>query len=761
MGLSSIANMSSSKTQIAIEYAFRVREESAENKVLWVYGADAVHFKESYRAVASLLGIPGADSKDAPLLTLVRNYLSQAKNGPWLLVLDNVDDISVFIEPQPEVHNASNSSNQDNKPLKTYLPISPNGRILITSRNRGYAHDLLTVRSAACLIEIPLMTPTESLDLLRHRLSEDSGSDEDEAELVSELEHLPLAIDQAAAYIIQDEGLTTVSDYLQTLRRGESSRSKILMEGIQDLSWEETPKRSVLRAWDITFEHIQRHQPKSAELFFQMSIYSSQAIPADLLQHSIASDDDLNSILRPLLRFHLVKVHSGAALYDLHGFIQLATRTYLKEVVHRDSEVCSAALHHLLASFEDAPKVPDSNTRFARVYYLPHAQNLSDLPFETRSDKICVSNLLSMVAAFCFRTWDIAKTLDASSRSLEILSTVIQGEDDLAIAMSRRQAEYGHCLTTAGRHKEGEKLMRTALDYYSRSCEGTAQKDLEDFEHLVTLRYFLGYSLFGQGRYSEAREEISTALELSKAHPTIEFQFIAKLQVRMCQIRFALREFEEVEEMARNWLRCHESKEMTESQREYRWQFQQSLIEIYGATGRHEKARMLLDEVQPLIISHYGEKSYEGLSVLRFRAAFDQDLDLICHTLTLAKENFGSLDHVFGFSLIDTKLVILRNFGRYEEAAELGQELVKLLRKAYGSSHVRTMTHSIELADNYLEMGQFQNGLDLIRRQIEVMEDLAESHLQPHLAAARFIEAKCLAHLGQGEVALSPENESA
>lgn len=746
--------MSSSKSQIALEYAFRFREESAENKVLWVYGADAVRFKESYRAVASMLEIPGADRKDAPLLTLVRNYLSQGKNGPWLLVLDNVDDISVFVDPQPEAHNASNPSNQDNKPLKAYLPISPNGRILIASRNRGYAHDLLTVRSAACLIEIPLMTPTESLNLLKHRLSDDSGSDEDKAELVSELEHLPLAIDQAAAYIIQDEGLTTVSDYLQKLRQGESSRIKILMEGIQDLGWEETPKRSILRAWDITLEHIQQHDPKSAELFFQMSVYASQAIPANLLQHSIASDDDLNSVLRPLLRFHLVKIHSSAALYDLHGFIQLATRTYLKEVVHRDNEVCSAALRHLIASLKDVPDLPDSSNRLSRIHYIPHAEKLSDLPFETRSDKIYVSGLLSIVAKFYSNTADFAKALDASSRSLEILSRVTQGDHDLAIAMSHRQAQHGICLTRVGRHEEAEKLIRTALDHYSRSCDGTAQNNLEDVERLVTLQSSLTYSLLYQGRYSEADEEISTALELSKAHPTIDLRVINSLQFRMVHIRYVQLKFEEVEEMVRNWLRSHESKKMTETQREYRFLFQQLLIHVYISTGRHENARTLLDELQPLVISHYGEKSQEALRILEARALVDQDLELICHTLILAKEMFGSLDHVVGCVLIATKFIILINLGRYEEATELGQGLVRLLDKAYSSSNVHTIRHSIRLAKNYLEMGRFQNGLDLIRRQIEVMEDTAEPHLQPLLSEARTIEAKCLARLGQGESSL-------
>ena len=106
-------------------------------------------------------------------------------NRPWLLIMDNYDDPGRLPS------------------LTSYIPSSVHGSVLITSRQAS-------LDRLGYVVKVPPMSKEEALPLLYDRsggadrsgsANKFSGEDEHAAKVVELLGYLPLAIDQAGAYM--------------------------------------------------------------------------------------------------------------------------------------------------------------------------------------------------------------------------------------------------------------------------------------------------------------------------------------------------------------------------------------------------------------------------------------------------------------------------------------------------------------------------------------------------------------------------------
>ena len=168
------------KTQIAIEYAYRYREEY--RSVFWARAASYETLLTDFVELANLLQVPGSNQQDQQIiLATVKRWLER-QHG-WLLILDNADDLDLVAD---------------------FLPTGDNGSILLTTRS------LATGRIASS-IEVEKMGQQEGALLLLRRakvlapgLPADQAPGEDRGlaeSLVRLMDGMPLALDQAGAYI--------------------------------------------------------------------------------------------------------------------------------------------------------------------------------------------------------------------------------------------------------------------------------------------------------------------------------------------------------------------------------------------------------------------------------------------------------------------------------------------------------------------------------------------------------------------------------
>lgn len=212
------------KTQLAIEYAYRYHS-NYKNGIWFVIAENPTTIYNSFVAFSELFGLSlpsGFKSED--LQQAVRAWLLE--NHSWLLILDNlemIDDVS------------------------PYLPDRMNGKVIITTRNTRIDY--------GSRLELDVFEPEESMAFLKRRFSSNTdlkmdcycfADFEGSAEiLIERLGNLPLALEQAAAYI--KEVRCSITDYLELLKQSS-------VDAFSDkYATPEYYEKIVTSTWNISF----------------------------------------------------------------------------------------------------------------------------------------------------------------------------------------------------------------------------------------------------------------------------------------------------------------------------------------------------------------------------------------------------------------------------------------------------------------------------------------------------------------------------
>ena len=311
------------KSRIAIQYSYRHRELHPDSHIIWVHGGSRSRFETDYRNIARLLDLPGREDPDVNVLRLVTAWLSEETNGPWLMVLDNADDRDLWLGPQRKSAQSSSVS----KPLIHHLPRCVAGGLLVTTRDRQLGHQLLEKKQEP--LPISRLEPKEAQLLLSAKLSDQQQKSEDIEKLATELEYLPLAITQAAAYLEQTE--ISTSEYLEIFHAGQSDIPNLLEESIYDPGRDHESSNSVFQTWRLSFEQLTMQSPKAAEMLSMMAVLDRQAISSELIQPPEGNVLDRKAAIAKLKAFSLIQEESSSNKYSLHRLVQLSTQRWLAD----------------------------------------------------------------------------------------------------------------------------------------------------------------------------------------------------------------------------------------------------------------------------------------------------------------------------------------------------------------------------------------------------------------------------------------------
>src|SRR5271157_893836 len=292
------------KTQTAVEYAYRRRDQY--RAVLWVRADTETSLVSGYRELAEVLGLPEKDAQDSnEVAAAVRRWLGREPG--YLLIFDNVDDPAL---------------------AKPFLPLEPRGHVMLTSRS--YDFDVLGIHES---IGLPVLTPDEALEFLQKRTGRKGPLDPAEQvaarTLAGELGYLPLALEQAAAYMKVHKEAFSV--YLAEYR---AERLKLLDEmGPVAGEYPET----VRTTWKRSFDAVAKASPAASALLRLSAFFGPDAIPYELivegapklgeplapaLASSAVGDHALNKLLTPLDLHSLVRRDPEARTYSVHRLVQ-------------------------------------------------------------------------------------------------------------------------------------------------------------------------------------------------------------------------------------------------------------------------------------------------------------------------------------------------------------------------------------------------------------------------------------------------------
>ena len=130
------------KSGITIEFPHQFLRLQPQTNVLWVRGAGARRFEQSYRLIARGLKLKGVDDPQVDVLDLVKEWMIESV-VPWLMILDNADDESqYFHQPEPSCDHLDPPGQPTGsaiRPLSEHIPQSANGYVLATSRDKQTA----------------------------------------------------------------------------------------------------------------------------------------------------------------------------------------------------------------------------------------------------------------------------------------------------------------------------------------------------------------------------------------------------------------------------------------------------------------------------------------------------------------------------------------------------------------------------------------------------------------------------------------------
>ncbi|KAH8779131.1 P-loop containing nucleoside triphosphate hydrolase protein [Hyaloscypha sp. PMI_1271] len=467
------------KSQLAIEYAYRIRERSPDTWVFWVHASNATRFEQSFKDIANCVKIPGRQNVKADIFQLVHDWLRNESKGRWVLILDNVDDARFLLDNQPS------TSASVSKPLREYLPQSENSCILITTRSREAALKLVEPYD---VIAVDPMDITHALALFEKKLGVQEDNKEDIAELVTVLEFMPLAIFQAATYITERWPRCSVRQYLEQFRKSDSKRTSLLDYNGGQLRRDREAKNSIIITWQISFDHIRQTRPSAADLLSLMCFFDRQGIPEAVLRsrgkegndqgdrkerddndewdgnevHSSQSSqsDEFEEDVMALRHFSFISVNTDGITFEMHSLVQLATRKWL-EAYGQLEKWKQQFITNLCEHF---PTGEYENWVVCQALF-PHAKSAATQQPEEQSSLLEWATLLNHAAWYTWRRGRAADTQELAAKSAKARKKVY-GQDHEDTLSSIRTLALAYSL--GGRWDEAEELEVQILETSKR-----------------------------------------------------------------------------------------------------------------------------------------------------------------------------------------------------------------------------------------------------------------------------------------------------
>ena len=355
----------------------------------WITAATSADIDTGLAALAAAL--QPALSGVLPLEALREGAVQWlAAHQQWLLIMDNVTDAA------------------DVAPLLARVPA---GRYLITSRRATGWY------STAASIPLNVLADAEAADVLTKIVTQYGPRDLDGiAELCEELGYLPLAIEQAGAFIAETG--TTPREYLALLDQYPSEMYRASAEGGD-------PSRTIARIWDVTLDRL-AGEPLAGAVLRVLAWYAPDAIPRTLLD-GLAAPPALLGALGRLAAYSMLTVTEGTLA--MHRLVQAVARTPDPDIPHRDGR--SIDLARDMATILLAAAVPgdlfDPSGWPSWRALLPHIDALAS-HVQPQADTVITAWLLNTAGIFLHTQGAVSRAIAYHERALAD-STRILGDD--------------------------------------------------------------------------------------------------------------------------------------------------------------------------------------------------------------------------------------------------------------------------------------------------------------------------------------------
>jgi len=391
------------KTQLALEYAYRYQK--SYHDIFWAVADTYEALMTSYLHLAALLHLPEYHETDQhQMKEAVMRWFRQ--HTGWLLILDNIEDLSL-------VHQ--------------FVPLDRQGDVLLTTRRQ-------VTEPIAQAIKLGLLPENDGILFLLKRtkiLTFDMALDDASADdiataraITRALGHLPLALDQAGAYILETG--CSLANYLEVFQK---HRAELLRRRAGREIPTDHPE-SVTTTFTLNFQQVQQRSRVAAELLQVCAFLASEGIGEELL---IQGASELGPLLRPLgsndllldqaietLRaFSLIQRDQEKKTFSIHRLVQAVLKDSMNKATRRRWATRVVRAVHVVF-----PQVR-FETREQCEQLLPHALECAQV---ITREKICTREALLLLNRCAINSGDFNEAEQLYGEAVALAKRVLGSE---------------------------------------------------------------------------------------------------------------------------------------------------------------------------------------------------------------------------------------------------------------------------------------------------------------------------------------------
>ncbi len=510
------------KTQIALEYAYRYA--SAHTALLWVNAQTRETLLASFISIAEMFSLLDQAEQDGnKIIQAVTRWLGKQKG--WLLIFDNVEDLTL---------------------LPQFLPPTHQGSLLVTTR-------LQALGTLAQPITVEPLIVTEAVLFLLQRAKllppgmapmHLSPTDMLTAQtIVEEMAGLPLALDQAGAYI--EETQCSLGNYLQ-----HYLEQRLRLLDRRGNSCQDHPA-SVQTTLSLSLQQVEQRSLVAAEILRFCAFLVPDAIPEEVIavgfpacsEHlqALAVDPwQLDEAIAVLGNYSLVHRNSATNTLSLHRIVQAVVQDSLPrqeqeewikrvitalnlvfpEVKHATWKQCERLVPHALQCAKWTTHWEQINSELATLllktgYYLTmeqhryrEAEPLLQRALQMRESALGIEHLLvaeALNSVGLVYTWQgkYAAAEPLFQRALQIREQKLGIEHP---AVVQPLNNLGSLYAKQGKYAEAESLLQRAVHV----------KEQPQDNKLILLLNNLANLYQKQGKCAEAEPLLQRALQIEE-----------------------------------------------------------------------------------------------------------------------------------------------------------------------------------------------------------------------------------------------------
>jgi tetratricopeptide (TPR) repeat protein len=700
------------KTQVALQFAYTVKETWQEYSVFWLPALSLEGFEQACASIAKVLQIPEAADEQEDPKEQVRKWLSAEGAERWLLILDNADDPQVLF------------GTGDTKGIIDYLPENEVGMTVYTTRTLEVAVSL----TGNDVLELGAMSQQDAASFLKKSLigvemQNDSAADE----LLDELACLPLAISQAAAYLNMNR--TPIKKYLKLLQSTEHDTTSLMSREFRDGTRYKGSANAVATTWVVSFQQIYERSIVAAELLMFISCIEWKAIPRSILPGAQV-EEQVEEAIGILSRYSFLARRNyndeseEEEWYDMHRLVHLATRIWTSKHSHQE-EAAEKAIKHTSKIFPSA----DFANRAVWRRYMPHVLRL--LSNKLESDKVNENERSEL----CLSVGRCLQVDGKIREAVQWLEESCQWRSRLDEKNPSRLASQ-HVLAGAY-NSDGQVKKAVALLEHIVAVD--AELLDEEDAHRLDSELMLARAYLSDGQVKKAVKMLEhvaavemKVLEEEDPQRLISQQVLAQAYQANGQVKKAIELLEHV---------VATREKVLDEEYPDRLTAQHELARAYQADGRVKKAIELLEHVvsvgtKVLEEGHPHQLTSQNVLAQAYTAdgQIKKAVELLEYVVVVRKKILKE-EHPDRLLSQNELARAYREDGQLKKAAELLEHVVTVRKRVLEEEHQDLLGSQHTLARVYRADGRLKKAIELLEHVVTVRERVLEEENLDRLAS--------------------------